>query len=103
MRALQYSVVLKQEVLRKAKLPGFKSIFVLILNYGYECWVMTERVQSQMQASETRVLQKFETTFDKFRNTAIRESVNIESLLLWIERSPLRFWLELRWKDTLVV
>ena len=28
--------------------------------------------------------------FDKFRNIAIRESLNIEALLLWIERSQLR-------------
>ena len=28
--------------------------------------------------------------FEKIRNTAIRESFNIESLLLWIERFQLR-------------
>ena len=32
------------------------------------------------------------TTFDKHRNTAVRESVNIESLLLRIERFQLRWF-----------
>ena len=32
------------------------------------------------------------TMFDKLRNTAIRESLNIESLLLRIERSQLRWF-----------
>jgi len=41
MRALQYSVVIKQELLRKAKLSIFKTVFVPILTYGYESWVMT--------------------------------------------------------------
>ena len=76
MRALHHLVVLKREVSRKAKLSMFKSIFVLILTYGHESWVMTEKVRSQIQASEIRLLQKIKdgTMFDKHRNTAIRES-----------------------------
>ena len=52
---------------------------------------MTERVQLQMQMSEMKFLQKKSrvTMFDKVRNTVIRESLNIESLLLRIERSRL--------------
>ena len=56
-----------------------KSIFLSILTYGHESWVKTERVQSQMQASEMRFLQKIKglTMFDKHRNTAIRKSLDI--------------------------
>ena len=45
-----------------------------------------------MQASEMRILRKIKgvAIFDKHRNTAIRESLDIESLLLRIERSQLR-------------
>ena len=57
MRALHHSIVLKRELSRKAKLSVFKSIFVPILTYGQESWVMTERVRSQMQASEMKFLQ----------------------------------------------
>ena len=56
---------------------------------------MTERVRSQMQASEMRFLQKIKgviTMFDKLRNNAILESFNIKSLLLRIERSQLRWF-----------
>ena len=61
MRTLHHSVVLKQrELLKKAKLSVFKSIFVPILTYGHESWVMTKKVRSQIQASEMRFLRKIE-------------------------------------------
>ena len=55
---------------------------------------MTERVRSQMQAIEKRSLQKIKdvTMFDKHRNAAICESLDIESLLIRIERSQLRWF-----------
>ena len=94
MRTLHHSVVLNRELSRKAKVFVFKSIFVPILTYGHESWIMTERVRSQMQASEMRFLRKIEgvTMFDKHRNTAIRESLDIESLLFRIERSQFRWF-----------
>ena len=87
MRALHHSVVLKRELSRKAKLSVFKSIFVPILTYGHESWVMTKRLRSQMQASEMRFLRKIKgvTIFDKRCNTVNRESLDIELLLLQIE------------------
>ena len=94
MRALHRSVVLKRELSRKVKLSGFKSIFVPILTYGRGFWVMIERVRSQIQASEVRVLRiiKGGTMFDKLRNTLIWEFLDIEPLLFRIEKSQLR-WL----------
>ena len=56
MRALHYFVVIKRELSKKAKLSIFKAVFVPILTYGHESWVMTERVRSQVQASEMRFL-----------------------------------------------
>ena len=89
MRALHYSDALKRELLRKSKLSVFKSIFVPLFAYGHESWLITEKMQSQMQASKMSHLRKIKGVkmFDKVRNTAIRESLNIESLLLRIERS----------------
>ena len=50
MRALHYSVGMKQELLKKAKLSIFKTVFVPILTFGHELlWVMIERVRSQVQ------------------------------------------------------
>ena len=55
---------------------------------------MTERVRSQAQASEMRILQKIEgvTLFNKVRSSEIRKSLNVEPLLLRIERSQLRWF-----------
>ena len=58
MRALHYSVVMKRELSNQAKLSLFKAVFVPISTYGHESWVMTERVRSQMQASEMRFYKK---------------------------------------------
>ena len=84
MRALHYSVVMKRELSKKAKLSDFKAVFVPILTYGHESWVMIERVQSQVQASAMRFLQIIEevTLFDKVRSSEIRKSLNIAPLLL---------------------
>ena len=92
MRALHYSVIMKRELSKKAKLSIFKAVFVPILTYGHESWVMTERMRSQVQASEMRFLRRIEgvTLFNKVRSSEIRKSLNIEPLLLRIERSQLR-------------
>ena len=94
MRALHYSVVMKRELSKKAKLSVFKTVFVPILTYGHESWVMTERMRSQVEASEMRFLRRIEgvTLFNKVRSSEIRKSLNIEPLLLRIERSQLRWF-----------
>ena len=72
----------------------YYSILVPILPYGHEFWIMTERVRSQMQAFEIKFLRKIKggTMFDRVRNAVIRESLDIDSLLLCIERSQLRWF-----------
>ena len=42
MRALHYFVVMKRELSKKAKLSIFGAVFVPILTYGHESWVMTK-------------------------------------------------------------
>ena len=94
MRALQRSIVMKKELSRTAKLSVFKTVFVPILTYGHESWVVTERVRSRVQAAEMRFLRKIEgvTLLDKVRSSEIRKSLDIEPLLLRIERSQLRWY-----------
>ena len=60
MYQLYQSVVLKQELCTKAKLSVFRSVFVPILIYGHECWVMTKRVRSQVQVAKMSFLKKSE-------------------------------------------
>ena len=94
MRALHYSVVMKSELSKKAKLSIFKAVFVPIFTYGHASWVMNERVRSQVQASEMRFLRRIEgvTLLNKVRSSEIRKSLNIEPLLLRTERSQLRWF-----------
>jgi len=42
LRELYRSVVTKQELSKTAKLSVFKSVFVPILTFGHESWVVTE-------------------------------------------------------------
>ena len=43
------SVATKRELSNTAKLSVFKSVFVPILTYGHESWVMIERILAQVQ------------------------------------------------------
>ena len=94
LRGLHYSVVIKRELSKKAKLSIFKPVFVPTLTYGHKSSVMTERVRSQAQASKIRFLRRIEgvTLYNKVRSSEIRKSLNIEPLLLRIERSQLRWF-----------
>ena len=94
MRASHFSIVMKRELSKKGKLSIFKAVFAPILTYGHESWAMTKRMRSQVQASEMRFLRKIErvTLFNKVRSSEIRKSLNIEPLLLRIERSQLRWF-----------
>ena len=55
---------------------------------------MTERVRSQVQAFEMRFVQKIEgvTLFNNVRSSEIQKPLEIELLLLRIERSQLRWF-----------
>ena len=94
MRALHFSVVMKRESSKKAKLSIFKTVFIPILTYGLNFWVRTERLRSQVKASEMRFLRRIEgvTLFCKVRSSEIQKSLNNEPLLLRIERSQLRWF-----------
>ena len=55
---------------------------------------MNEKVRSQVQASEMGFWRRVSssTSLDKVKSADIRESLNIESLLLRLERSHLRWF-----------
>ena len=94
MRQLHRSVVLKRELCTKAKLSIFRSVYVPILTYGHECWIMNEKVRSRVQAAEMGFSRRISglTLLDKVKSADIRESLNIELLLLRLERSQLRWY-----------
>jgi len=91
---LYHSVGTKRELSNAAKLSVFKSIFFPILTYDHESWVMTEGVQSQVQAAEMGFLPKHDgvTLRDKVRSCEISKALNVEPLLFRKERSQLRWF-----------
>ena len=56
------------------------------------CWVMTERVRSRVQAAKTGFLQKDLPLLDMVKSTNIRQSLDIEPLLLCIEQLQLHWY-----------
>ena len=93
MRQLHRSVALKRELCIKAKLSTFRSVYVHILTYSHEYWIMNEKVRSRVQTAEMGFLRRNSglTLFDK-ENADIRESLNVESLFLHLERLQLRWY-----------
>ncbi|CAM1303009.1 Uncharacterised protein r2_g1299 [Pycnogonum litorale] len=94
MRQLQRSVMLRRELGVKVKLAVFKSVFLPILTYGHEPWVMTERTRLRIRAAKMAFLRRISglTMLDRVRSSDIRETVQVEPLLLQIERSQLRYY-----------
>ena len=84
--------VLRPDLCTKAKLSVFRLVFVPILTYDHECWVITETVRSRVQAAEMVFLLKIRglSLLDKLKSTDICQSLNIEPLLLRIEQLQLR-------------
>ncbi|TWW69186.1 R2DM Retrovirus-related Pol polyprotein from type II retrotransposable element, partial [Takifugu flavidus] len=91
MRALNRSVMVMKELSRKAKLSIYRSIYVPVLTYGHQRWVMTERTRLRIQAAEMSFLCRVAglNLRDRVRSSDIREELGVEPLLLHIERSKL--------------
>jgi hypothetical protein len=91
-QALYGSVVVKRELSHHTKLAVYKAIYVPILTYGHERWAMTERLRSRLQAAEMSFVRRAAgfTLWDRVRSSSIREMLDVEQLLLRIERSQLR-------------
>ena len=78
--------------LHKAKLLVSTSANVLILAYWHECWIINEKVRSQVPAAKMGFLRRISglTLLSKVKIPGIRESLNIDSLLRRLKKSQLR-------------
>jgi len=78
---LYRSVVTKRELSNTANLSVFKLIFVPILTYDPESWVMTEIILSQVQVAEMGFLRRVHGVAlrDKVGSCEIRRVLNVES------------------------
>ncbi|TWW56294.1 hypothetical protein D4764_08G0002810 [Takifugu flavidus] len=79
MWALNRSAVVKRELSRKARLSIYRSIYVPVLTYGHQCWVMTERT---IQAAEMSFLRRVAglSLRDRVTSSDIREELRAASL-----------------------
>jgi len=64
------------------------SVFVPILTYSHEPWVMTERILSQMQAAEMRFFRRVHgvTLRDNVCSCEMRRTLNVQPRLLRVMR-----------------
>ena len=94
MRSLYWSVMVKRELSRKAKLSFYWSIYVPTLTYGHEIWVMTERIRFRIQAAEMGFFRRVagRSLRNWVRSSVTQEELGVEPLLLHIQRRQLR-WL----------
>ena len=67
---LYRSVILKRELCTKAKLSVFRKVFVLILIYGYECWVLSNDRKSEIRLKAVRKVRGL-SLLDKVKSTYI--------------------------------
>jgi len=83
LRELYCSVVTNRELWNTAKLSVYKSVFVPILTYGCESWVMTVRILSQVQVVGMGFLQRVHgvTLRDNVRSCEMCNTLNVEPLL----------------------
>ena len=99
--AMGQSFINKKEISRKTKINVFKTIYRPILTFGCETWILNKQQKSKIQAVEMRYLRRTKgvTRYDRIRNTDIREELEIESTLEFIERRQLSWWGHLQRMD----
>ena len=88
------SFIAKSEVTRETKMTVYKTCFRPVLTYGCESWVLTQGLQSKIQATEMKYLRRIlgVTRKDHIRNQTILEELKIPSVLEFIERRQLSWW-----------
>lgn len=86
--ALRRTVEVKQELNHQTRLTVYLSIYVPLLTYGHELWVMSER--SQVQEAGMRLLCMLDTLSMTVQSPELWGDPEIELLLLQIKRHQQR-------------
>lgn len=92
--AIRSNFLTKREVSRHTKISVYKSIFVPILTFGSESWVLSKKLKSKVQSIAMKFLRTILgiTRIDRIRNTTVREELGVESVLSAIEKAQLRWY-----------
>lgn len=88
------TVVGKKEVGKNVKLHIFKSVYLPILLYGAESWILTDRQGSRITAAEMKFLRRTagKTRRDCVRNERIRQELEIIPLKELLETRQLKWY-----------
>ena len=88
-----YPLLKDKHVPIKCKVIIFNTILKPILLYGAECWTLTTKQESKIQAAEMRVLRLIRgvTRRDRMRNVQIREDLGVRPVLEEMDRARLRW------------
>ena len=100
---LKQSVVVKRELSLKAKLSIYRSIYVPTVTYGLELWVVTKRMRLRIPMAEKSFLCRVAglSLRDSVRSSDILDWLRVERLLLYVERSQLRWFRHLQRLQTI--
>ncbi len=91
---LYWTVVVKKELSRKAKLSIYQSIHVPTRTYGHELWVVSKRMRSRIQAAKISFLCGVSGLHlrDRVRSSDIRRELGVEPLFLRVKRNQLKWF-----------
>jgi hypothetical protein len=69
-------------------------VYIPTLIYGAEIWPLTTKHESRIIATEMKLLRRIveKTTRDKWRNNRIRETLDQETILNYIKRRSIKWY-----------
>lgn len=92
--SLKHTFIGKKEISINTKMSIYKSVYIPVLTYGSETWVLTKRLKSRLQAMEMIYLRRVlgVSRKDRIRNEIIRNRLEVIPLIKTIERNQLRWF-----------
>ena len=91
---MMYPLLKEKQIPRDVKTTIYSTILKPILIYGGECWSLTAKTSSRLQAAEMKILRTIRgvTRMDRLRNDQIRSDLSVKPLLKEIEERKLRWY-----------
>ena len=89
-----YPLMKEKCIPTQVKTTIYNTILKPILTYGAECWSLTTKTSSRLQAAEMKVLRTIRgvTRRDRLKNERIRADLSVKPLLREIEENKLRWY-----------
>ena len=91
---MMHPLLKEKHIPREVKTTIYSTILKPVLICGAECWYLTAKTSSSLQADELKVLRTIRgvTRIDRLRNNRIRSDLSVKPLLKEIEEKKLRWY-----------